>query len=87
MTPEHQALLRGWRPAPTLKKLVIALNRWLPAVPFACYPVAAGTAECPVVPAALRKPRRRSGFYAAHRPGSLCAGASSFWAARFCGPG
>ena len=27
-----------------------------------------------MVPAALRKPRRRSGFYAAHRPGSLCAG-------------
>ncbi len=38
--PEHyQALLRWLEARPALKKLVIALNRWLPAVPFACYPL------------------------------------------------
>ena len=40
MTPErYQALLRWLEARPALKKLVIALNRWLPAVPFACYPL------------------------------------------------
>ena len=40
MTPErYQALLRWLETRPALKKLVIALNRWLPAVPFACYPL------------------------------------------------
>ena len=40
MTPEHyQTLLRWLEARPALKKLVIALNRWLPAVPFACYPL------------------------------------------------
>ena len=33
------ALLRWLEARPALKKLVIALNRWLPAVPFACYPL------------------------------------------------
>ena len=32
-------LLRWLEARPALKKLVIALNRWLPAVPFACYPL------------------------------------------------
>ena len=40
MTPErYQALLRWLEARPALKKLVIALIRWLPAVPFACYPL------------------------------------------------
>ena len=40
MTPErYQTLLRWLEARPALKKLVIALNRWLPAVPFACYPL------------------------------------------------
>ena len=40
MTPErYQALLRWLEAHPALKKLVIALNRWLPAVPFVCYPL------------------------------------------------
>ena len=35
MTPErYQALLRWLEARPALKKLVIALNRWLPAVPL-----------------------------------------------------
>ena len=38
MTPErYQALLRWLEARPALKKLVIALNRWLPAVPFAWF--------------------------------------------------
>ena len=40
MDAEQYADLRRWLEArPALKKLVIALNRWLPAVPFAAYPV------------------------------------------------
>ena len=40
MTPEHyQTLLRWLEARPALKKWIIALNRWLPAVPFACYPL------------------------------------------------
>ena len=40
MTPErYQTLLRWLEARPALKKLVIALNRWLPAVPFVCYPL------------------------------------------------
>ena len=87
MTPErYQALLRWLEARPALKKAgdcpePLAACRALCLLPFA-----AGATECPVVPAALRKPRRRSGFYAAHRPGSLCAGLV-FLAARSCGPG
>ena len=40
MTPErYQTLLRWLDARPGLKKAVIALNRWLPAIPFVSYPV------------------------------------------------
>lgn len=40
MTPEQYARIRDWLDArPTAKLLVIQSNRWLPVVPFVCYPV------------------------------------------------
>ena len=40
MTPERYQTLLHWLEArPALKKTVIALNHWLPAVPFVSYPV------------------------------------------------
>ena len=40
MNSEQYASLRHWLEArPALKKAVVALNRFLPAVPFAAYPV------------------------------------------------
>ena len=40
MTPEQYHTLRDWLDArPTLRQLVLFFNRWLPAVPFLCYPV------------------------------------------------
>ena len=40
MNPEQYRKLLDWLEArPTAKRWVILLNRWLPAVPFVCYPV------------------------------------------------
>ena len=40
MTPErYQKLLHWMEGHPRVRTLVVALNRWLPAVPFVCYPV------------------------------------------------
>ena len=40
MTPEQYARVRDWLDArPTAKLLVLQANRWLPAIPFVCYPV------------------------------------------------
>ena len=40
MTPERYQKLLHWMEAhPAVRTAVIALNRWLPAVPFVCYPV------------------------------------------------
>ena len=40
MTPErYQKILRWMEAHPTTKRLVLFLNRWLPAVPFVCYPL------------------------------------------------
>ena len=40
MTAEHYAVLRRWMDAhPLAKRCTIFLDRWLPAVPFICYPV------------------------------------------------
>ena len=40
MTPEQYQKILHWLNAhPAAKQLVLVLNRWLPAVPFVCYPV------------------------------------------------
>ena len=40
MTPERYQKLLHWMEAhPAVRTAVIALNRWLPAVPFVCYPL------------------------------------------------
>ena len=40
MTPEQYARIRDWLDArPTARLLVLHANRWLPLVPFVCYPV------------------------------------------------
>ncbi len=40
MTAEHYHILHSWFDAhPTAKRCVTALDRWLPLVPFVCYPV------------------------------------------------
>ena len=40
MTPERYRRLLHWLEVhPACKQIVIVLNRWLPAVPFVCYPV------------------------------------------------
>ena len=40
MTPEQYARVRDWLDArPTARLLVLHANRWLPLVPFVCYPV------------------------------------------------
>ena len=40
MTPERYQKLLHWMEAhPAARTVVIALNRWLPAVPFVCYPL------------------------------------------------
>ena len=40
MTPERYQKLLHWMEAhPAVRAAVIALNRWLPAVPFVCYPL------------------------------------------------
>lgn len=39
MTPQHYHQLLDWLDArPTIKHLVIGANRWLPLIPFLCYP-------------------------------------------------
>ena len=85
MTPErYQALLRWLEARPALKKLVIALNRWLPAVPFACYPLL-------LVLLNVRWFRLLSApplwILCSSSPGQSLCRPSSFWAARSCGPG
>ena len=38
--PHHPLYLRSWMNAhPTAKRCVVALDRWLPLIPFVCYPV------------------------------------------------
>lgn len=40
MTPERYRKLLAWFDKhPTAKRLTILLNKWLPLIPFACYPV------------------------------------------------
>ena len=40
MTAEHYHALYRWFDAhPAARRFVIALDRWLPLVPFVCYPV------------------------------------------------
>ena len=40
MTAEHYHALHSWMDAhPTAKRCVVALDRWLPLIPFVCYPV------------------------------------------------
>ena len=40
MTAEHYHALRGWFEAhPLARRCVVALDRWLPLIPFVCYPV------------------------------------------------
>ena len=40
MTAEHYRALRGWFDRhPVAKRCVVALDRWLPLIPFICYPV------------------------------------------------
>ncbi len=40
MTAEHYRPIRSWLEAhPAAKRCVAALDRWLPLVPFVCYPV------------------------------------------------
>ena len=40
MTAEHYHALHSWMNAhPTAKRCVVALDRWLPLIPFVCYPV------------------------------------------------
>ena len=40
MTPEHYKKLTDWLEGPpVLREGIILLNRWLPLVPFVCYPV------------------------------------------------
>ena len=75
MTPErYQTLLRWLEARPPSKKLVIALNRWLPAVPFACYPLLLVLLNVRWFRLLSANRAAALDFYAAHRPGSLCAG-------------
>ena len=40
MTAEHYHALYRWFDAhPAARRFVVALDRWLPLVPFVCYPV------------------------------------------------
>ena len=40
MTAEHYHALHSWMDAHhTAKRCVVALDRWLPLIPFVCYPV------------------------------------------------
>lgn len=40
LTAEHYHALRGWFEArPLARRCVVALDRWLPLIPFVCYPV------------------------------------------------
>ena len=40
LTAEHYHALHSWMDAhPTAKRCVVALDRWLPLIPFVCYPV------------------------------------------------
>ena len=40
MTPERYKRLTDWLEGhPALREGIILLNRWLPLVPFVCYPV------------------------------------------------
>ena len=40
MTAEHYQILHSWMDAhPAVKRCVVALDRWLPLIPFVCYPV------------------------------------------------
>jgi len=40
LTAEHYHALHSWMNAhPTAKRCVVALDRWLPLIPFVCYPV------------------------------------------------
>ena len=40
MTAEHYHALHSWMDAhPAAKRCVVALDRWLPLIPFVCYPV------------------------------------------------
>ena len=40
MTAEHYHALHSWMDAhPTVSRCVVALDRWLPLIPFVCYPV------------------------------------------------
>ena len=40
MTAEHYHALRGWFEAhPLARRCVVTLDRWLPLIPFVCYPV------------------------------------------------
>ena len=40
MTAEHYHILHSWFDAhPAAKRCVVVLDRWLPLVPFVCYPV------------------------------------------------
>ena len=40
MTPEHYRTLLAWyEKHPFAKRLTILLNKWLPLIPFVCYPV------------------------------------------------
>ena len=40
MTAEHYHALHSWMDAhPAVSRCVVALDRWLPLIPFACYPV------------------------------------------------
>ena len=40
MTAEHYHALHSWMDAhPAVSRCVVALDRWLPLIPFVCYPV------------------------------------------------